>query len=293
MRPVIIKLGTIDCDMVETTPVVFKDRLYRFEYVRKDYWQNQTGDSYFRFVDVQTGFSSESFAAGFHLGSAYVENDTVYVTAVDIWDGEYIDIFMSTDLSQWEQWNVIHLPDYGIFNTSLCRTDSDYVLMYEIGKPEKEAGKRFTARFIRSKDLRHWKLTRPECNYAKDRYTAPHCLRFLDGYFYNFYLEAFNGYETRVVRSKDLMNWEVSPLNPVLRASVDDQQIANASLPDSLQKRIANAKNINNSDIDFCEYNGKLYITYSWGNQRGIEFLAQALYQGSEQDFIRGWFPQD
>ena len=28
------KLGTIDCDMVETTPVVFKDRLYRIEYDR-------------------------------------------------------------------------------------------------------------------------------------------------------------------------------------------------------------------------------------------------------------------
>ncbi len=29
----------------------------------------------------------------------------------------------------------------------------------------------------------------PECNYAKDRYSAPHCLRWLDGWFYNFYLE--------------------------------------------------------------------------------------------------------
>src|SRR5438046_10300176 len=33
-RPLIKKLGTIDCDMVETTPVVLKNCLYRFEYVR-------------------------------------------------------------------------------------------------------------------------------------------------------------------------------------------------------------------------------------------------------------------
>ena len=30
-RPQILKLGTIDVDLVETTPVVFKDKLYRFE----------------------------------------------------------------------------------------------------------------------------------------------------------------------------------------------------------------------------------------------------------------------
>ncbi len=33
-RPFIVKNGTIDCDLVETTPVVFKNKVYRFEYVR-------------------------------------------------------------------------------------------------------------------------------------------------------------------------------------------------------------------------------------------------------------------
>jgi hypothetical protein len=65
--PVITKLGTIDCDLVETTPVVFKGRLYRFEYVRKNYKMNQTGDSYFRFIDHETGEATPSFAKGYHL----------------------------------------------------------------------------------------------------------------------------------------------------------------------------------------------------------------------------------
>ena len=42
-RPVIRKLGTLDCDMVETTPIVFQGRLYRFEYVRANHWANKTG----------------------------------------------------------------------------------------------------------------------------------------------------------------------------------------------------------------------------------------------------------
>ncbi len=290
IRPVIKKLGTIDCDLVETTPVVFKGKLYRFEYVRIGYEANQTGDSYFRFINHDSGEASPSFAKGYHLGSAYVEKDTVYVTGVNIWDGECIEMFASADLKNWNSWTILNLPNYGIFNTSLCKAENRYVLMYELGKPEEEVGKRFTARFATSEDLRNWVITPQNCIYAKDRYTAPHCLRYLDGYYYNFYLEAFEGYETRVVRSKDLVNWESSQLNPVLRASDDDKKIANPNLTPQQRKKIAEAKNINNSDIDFCEFNGKLVINYSWGNQRGTEFLAEAVFDGTLDEFLKSWF---
>ena len=291
-KPQIIKLGTIDCDLVETSPVVFHGKVYRFEYVRPGYWNNHTGDSYFRFVDHETGEPTPSFAKGFHLGSAFVENNTVYVTAVNIWDGEQVHIFSSTDLKNWNHWMAFHLAGYGIFNTSMTKAGNKYVLMFEIGKPESEAGKRFTARFATSTDMKNWQVLPSQYNYAKDRYTAPHCLRYLDGYYYDFYLEAYNGYETRVVRSKDLEHWEASPLNPVLKASKDDKKIANKKLPDKLQKRIKAAEDINNSDIDFCEFNGKLIINYSWGNQRGEEFLAEARYNGTLEQFLKGWFPK-
>ena len=95
-RPLIVKSGTIDVDLVETTPIVFDNKVYRFEYVRKGYWGNQTGDSYFRFVNRETGAPTASFAKGFHLGSAFVRNETVYVTAVDIWDGEDLRQFRNS-----------------------------------------------------------------------------------------------------------------------------------------------------------------------------------------------------
>ncbi len=41
MKPEIRKLGAID--MVETTPVVYRGKLYRFEYVRPNYWDNSSG----------------------------------------------------------------------------------------------------------------------------------------------------------------------------------------------------------------------------------------------------------
>lgn len=287
-RPLIRKLGTIDCDLVESTPVVLHGKVYRFHWVRHR--------SCFNFVERATGRAMPDFAKGYRFGSAFVEGDTAYVTGTKEehgWYGHTVTMFASKDLKNWTSWTVLDDPKYGICNTSLCKTGDEYVLMFEIHKPAAETGAAFTARFARSKDLKQWTVTGPECVYAKDRYSAPHCLRYLDGYFYNFYLEAHKGYEQRVVRSKDLVHWEPSPLNPVLRHSHADKKIASEKLTKAQRKRIADAVNLNNSDIDFCEYQGKLIINYSWGNQKGVEFLAEAVYEGTLAQFLRGWFPKD
>jgi len=290
--PQIVKTGTIDCDLVETTPVVFKNTIYRFEYVRSRYWDNHIGDSYFRFINVDTGETTQPFAKGYHLGSAFVHNDTIYVTAVDMWDGEKVFVFASSDLYNWDYWLAFELSGYGIFNTSVTKAEDKFFLMFEISRPEEVAGVGFTALFAVSSNMREWDILSTDHIYAKNRYTAPHCLRYFGGWFYNFYLEAHQGYEMRVVRSKDLIQWETSPFNPVLKASDEDKQIANDSLCDELRERINRAENSNNSDMDFCEYNGKLIINYSWGNQRGEEFLAGAYYEGTMEQFLKGWFPE-
>ena len=51
------------------------------------------------------------------------------------------------------------------------------------------------------------------------------------------------------------------------------------------------AVNLNNSDIDFCEHEGRVIINYSWGNQKGIEHLAEARFEGTLAAFLRGWYP--
>ena len=290
-KPLIRKLGTIDLDLVETTPVVFNNRLWRFEWVRDGYWNNQRHTNYFRFRDPATGEVTPPFADGHEFGSAFVNVDTVFVSGTQ--NRSRINMFSSADLKSWETWTVLDDPRYGIFNTSVCKTSNDFVLMFEIDKPAEEAGNPFTARFLRSPDLKTWKLTPPECNYSKDRYTAPHALRWLDGWFYDFYLEAYNGYEMRVVRSHDLKTWIPSPLNPVLSGSPADKIIANPALTDDQRTRIALASNRNNSDIDFTEWHGQLRINYSWGNQLGVEHLSEAIYDGSLKQFLNGWFPAE
>jgi predicted GH43/DUF377 family glycosyl hydrolase len=281
-RPQIKKLGTVDVDKVENSPIVFGGKLYRCE------WFRNAGC--FHFVDCHSGRATPQFAKGWSFGNAFVESDTVYVTGTR--PGKEVRMWSSRDLERWDTWTALDLPGFQIFNTSICKADGKYVMMFEIDSPKEQAGVPFTARFATSTDLKRWAVTGPECVYAKDRYTAPHCLRYLDGYYYNFYLESIRGgYEQFVVRSRDLIQWESSPLNPVLRASDDDRQIRNAKLSPQDRRRIAAAKNLNNSDIDFCEYRGRVVIFYSWGNQQGVEHLAEAVYEGSSADFLRGWFP--
>jgi hypothetical protein len=281
-RPLIKKLGTVDVDKVENSPIVFHGQLYRCE------WFRNAGC--FHFVDCRSGRTTAQFAKGWCFANAFVEGDTVYVTGTR--PGKEVQMWVSQDLEHWDTYTALDLPGFQIFNTSICNVDGKYVMMFEIGEPKEQAGVPFTARFATSSDLKRWTVTPPECVYAKDRYTAPHCLRYLDGYYYDFYLESIRGgYEQFVVRSRDLIRWESSPLNPVLRASDEDRQIRNPNLTPQQRQRIATAKNLNNSDIDFCEHEGGVVIYYSWGNQQGVEHLAEAVYEGTVADFLRGWFP--
>ena len=292
-RPQIRKLGTLDLDMVEATPVVFKDRLYRFEYVRKDYQPNTTGDSYFRFIDVETGRPTPAFAHGYDLGCAYAEGGSIGTFGVDHWDGTKIVAFRSDDLKTWESHPALELPGWGLFNTSVCKAGDRYVMAIEVGMPPEVVGVPFTNRFAESKDLNNWKLLPEECVFTKERYSACPSIRHLGGWFYMTYLEARPGprYETYVVRSRDLIRWESSPLNPVLVASERDKAVANPKLTDDQRKKTAGAVDLNNSDVDFCEFRGRTVITYSWGNQHGTEFLAGAVYDGSLASSLTGFFP--
>ena len=86
-KPVIRKLGTIDCDMVETTPVVFRGRLYRFEYVRPNYHGNPTGESYFWFVDVESGEMTPPFARRYQLGTEHLAQTVYEGTLEEFFEG--------------------------------------------------------------------------------------------------------------------------------------------------------------------------------------------------------------
>jgi len=217
----------------------------------------------------------------------------MWAFGVDHWDGTKVVAFRSNDLGRWEVHPALDLPGWGLFNTSVCKAGDRYVMAIEVGKPPEVVGVPFTARFAESRDLRRWALLPEDRVFTKERYSACPSIRFLDGRFYMTYLEARPGpsYETHLVRSRDLIRWESSPLNPVLAASDGDKAIANPALTDEQREKVAGAVDRNNSDVDFCEFRGRTVIAYGWGNQQGTEFLAEVVYDGTLESFLEGFFP--
>lgn len=293
-RPRIRKLGTIDCDMVETTPVLWRGRLYRFEYVRHPWYKpNRTGDTYFRFVDVETGEYTPAFAQGYHFGSAHVEGDTMYVFGVRPQAGFEMTVFWSTDLVAWASQVAFRTEGWTLFNNSVCKGPGGYVMAFELGEPPEIVGVRFTNRFAASNDLLNWEILPAACVFTLDRYSACPVIRYIKPYYYMIYLEHYKPFMfyPHMVRTRDLIHWEASPFNPILSYSDEDKIIANPAIPEDERERIAGIANINNSDVDLCGFRGKTVIYYSWGTQTGNEFLAQAEYDGPMDEFFRRHFP--
>lgn len=295
-KPVISKIGVIACGLAETIPIVYKDRLYSFEYMHQDYRDNVLGRSYFRFVDVATGKLTAPFAEGYHLGSAFVENNRAYVYGVEKWGGETVHVFWSDDLKIWNHQTALNLPGWSIYNNSVCKNDSGYTMALEIKEPAELAGQPFTICFARSNHLFNWEIAPTECVYSKEKYTACPALRFYDGYYYMVYLEYYQPrwyFAPHIVRTKDLIQWENSPFNPIFEPSNEDRQIANPELSTEDRARILDAENCNNSDLEFCEFRDKTVIYYVWGNQRGqgnMSALSKAVFEGSEEQFLKAFF---
>lgn len=283
--PVIVKRGTLGLDLCETTPFVFRDKVYRLEWFRNG--------SVLRIMDRDSGQEISRFGAKHRFPCAYVGGDTVYVAATKEtheWTGDTLTLFTSKDLKNWNERIIFKHPQGKPFcNTSLCKADGRFVMSYE----QNENG--FHAQFLESKDLLSWTMLPEEQRHNLGRYNAPHCLRWHQGWFYLFYLEAGkpHGYEQYVTRSRDLIRWEPSPLNPVLAASSEDHLVLNQKLTEADRAKVVKAQDLNNSDIDFCEYQGRLVINYSWGNQQGVEFLAEAGFDGTLEQFLTGWFPEE
>lgn len=292
------KLGTYDMFIGEANPIVFKGRLLMMEYIRHmgpelRYRFNTTGKGYFRFRDLKDLKTfTPSFGVGLHMGNAFVAGDRVVVTAVEKWGGSRILQMESEDLEHWTEPRVIlENPRWGVYNTTMCRAGDRYVLGFELGCPAELVGVPYTMFFAESRDLTNWSVVEG-ARMGADIYTGAPMLRHFGDWFYFFHLEGSydKGFETRVMRSRDLFDWELSP-KVVLGYDPWDKMIhPQATFTDEERATIAAAVDINASDFDMCEWQGKLIGFYSWGDQRGHEFSALTAADCSEREFCEGFF---
>ena len=302
-RKTMVKKGTLDIDVVEATPIVWKGRLMRFEWIRdkrfgSGYYANTEGCGYYRFTDMETEEVTPPFAHNFSFGSAHVEGDTVYAFGVYGGSGgQVMSVFRSTDMIHWESREILTFPETGtVYNNSVCKGKDGYYMSIELGGDAEIVGRPFTIFFARSEDLLSWEmLDMGDHVYTRQRYSACPVLRYCesDGLYYMIYLEGLpcHRWQPYIVRTADFVNFELGHRNPIMFSDDTDKTVQRPEKFTQEQLNYINgAIDCNNSDVDLCEFNGKTVILYSWGNQYGKEFLAEAEYDGPQEEFLRSFF---
>lgn len=297
------KLGTVQYHLVEVSPFVYRDKLLIFESVRPRTPDNtHEKRHYLRIRELHDGTrdvrTPEEFAAGrvlaefgdgFTFGCPFAWADEVFVYAsgsVTESQENAIHVFRSKDMKTWTESVALAAEQERLFNNSVCWTGERFIMAYETDDRRWPA---FTIRFAESHDLIHWtRIPFDRAVYGTDRYTACPTIRFMDCFFYMFYLEWKKPdwrFEEYLARSRDLVRWEQSPANPILAPEPELDQagcIGHFAEPPGAD--------INNSDIDFTEFGGQVVIYYSWGNQRGEERLAHAVWDGTLSDWLRACY---
>ena len=281
-KPQFIKIPCNFDAAMENTPFIYKGNAYIALNHRNDS-KDRIGD-YAReqnmhlYIDnLHTGVRLAQFGAGHSFVNAFPDGDTLHVFASqgtnDDWFHDIYD-FTTTDMKHWKRRLAIpRQDDEHLFNCSVARNDkNEYIMAYESNQPVA-----FCFKFARSTDLKQWEKI-PDLVFTglNNEYSACPVLRFFAPYYYAIYLHGpmpnHNGYTSFLARSKDLVDWQLSPFNPILEAG--------------------DGEGSNNSDVDLFEYQGRTYIYYATGDQRTWGTLKIAMYNGPLREFYEKHFPQ-
>ena len=238
-------------------------------------------------------------------------------------------MFRSEDGINWEEIVLFRRPGWRLFNTSVCKGADGYYMAIEVcssiipGDPletpeiDPVIGHPFTEFFLKSDDLIHWEWLPDDHCLSTERYTACPAMRYCDGYYYVIALVFLphRRLAPYIYRTKDFFAWEIGLHNPVLMYSKEDRIIKPgakvveaylarcragekrdateeelAKMGEELVARIRTHNNINNCDVDLCEFEGKTYIYYLTGDQGGYGVMCEAQYDGPMDEFLQSFF---
>jgi len=313
-KPILRKTGALFPGM-EQTPLVFGGRMIWIESV-SDFTQRDVKKQFcIRARDYRSGRVYPAFGHGFPFASAYTENGVVYVFCTSLRDdrpltmyqgddpsrwhdprgGSSVMMFWSSDLTNWQSKEILRVPGWRMWNTSVCRGAQGYAMAIEVGgEGMKEiAGQGFTSFFARSENMMHWEMMDDGCCYTRGRYNACPALRYTDGWYYMICTEALPvvRYAPYIYRTQNFRDWEVSVHNPVMLFGDEDRTPHPlSSFTEEEKYLLETGVNINNSDVDLCEFGGKTYIYYGNGDQMTYSFVCEAVYDGPLDAFLKGFF---
>jgi alpha-L-fucosidase len=289
----IVKQGRLGSPLVETSPFVFKGKLYLLENNQR-FWDvkgAKPGDFFHedevRIKDVKSGKRVTTVLKNHGFGTAFVWKDSLFVFAGNYGAGKSwrkmteITMTATADLITWTKPVTVlkaNKNEY-FFNTAVTRGKDTFVLLYETNDPE---WKPFSFRYEESDDLRNWKEI-PDAIYGKDKYVGGPALYYQDSWYYTLYLEALKkGYETRITRSRDLLNWEDAPKDrPFITFEPTHKNIPLLS-PEITES--------NASDVELCYFQGKTILYFTGSDQTTAGDLQSAVYMGTPAQLFEHFY---
>ena len=278
-NPKLVKLPIAWPNGDEATMVIFGDRLLMLSSYRKI----GGGEMYLRVHDLVTSNEISRFGQDFSFACGFVNGKELNMFATKTSEKEWtkdVHRFRTTDLKTWKKEMV--LPRIGkkhILNTSVCKDPKGYLMAFESDGPTG-----WETWLARSRDLSRWDRTNG-LRFVGVVFANP-TIRHVPPYHYlmfgthrtaspitdyEYHLDSTR-YVTALMRSKDLVTWELSPTKyPMLDAAVGE--------------------GINNTDADLFEYQGHAYIYYITGDQKTWGAGRLAMYAGTMKECLEAHFP--
>ncbi len=299
--PVIRKLGVVS-EHGEMTPIVFHNRLCLIETVHSG--DHNVG----ALADAETQEIISTFGPNRHFYSAYCEDDVIYAFGTRQAAGEpdSIRMYVSSDGLNWKEHFLFDRPGWSFFNTSVCKGPDGYRMAIEIASADEAKrwdpdcfnndpviGHPFTEFFLKSDDLYHWEWLPDSQCYGKDRYMACPAMRWSEGYYYLICLEELPMYRYApyISRTKDFLTWEIGLHNPVLMFSKEDHfPKPGIAFTGEQIRRFRHYMNINDCDVDLCEFEGRTHLFYLTGDQLSYGCMCEAVYDGPMNEFFKAFF---
>lgn len=290
------KQGRLGSPLVETSPFVFKNKLYLLEN-NQHFWDLQgakPGDFFHedevRIRDIETGKIISIPLKNHGFGTVLTWNDSVYVFAGNYGNDKpwrkitEITMTSSKDLKNWTKPRTVFKASGQefFFNTAVCRGKDKFILLYETNDPH---WKPFTFQYLESTDLINWKEI-PDAVYGKEKYVGGPALYYEGDWYYTLYLESISGgYETRITRSKDLVNWEdANEDRPFVTFDASHKNIP------LIDPTISES---NASDVELCYFKGKTILYFTGSDQSTAGDLQWATYNGTPKQLFEYFFEED
>lgn len=276
-HPEIVRGGFIIVG-AEHTPIQWNGNIYIVLNAGDGFWLVD--------FETKTAMSRHYVAEKFDVVSAIVDSGTLYVFGSNmvtperaLAPGGQIIMTSSTDLFTWTRpVVVIDSPEVAIGNTSVTKTPDGFVMAYDTRAPGYAD---YSYRFAYSRNMVDWVPIGGI--FSPYEYTSCPAIRYVNGYYYVFHLRSvtrklWDGrkdtkFVTMLSRSTDLITFENQRSAFAVMSPVNHPEDGTAT-----------------TDLDLVEFQGKVYLTYSAGDQQTWGHLKYAIYNGDLTNMLALFF---